>query len=86
MFVSLSEKKNFNLVSEYRAFGRREVLWILNYLLTHDAILNNVHFVENVENRSGIRVVADGLGKEPLLLLSKHKNLQIRNKFFTRFG
>lgn len=50
-------------------FGRREVLWILNYLLTHDAILNNVHFVENVEKTDrGIRVVADGLGKEPLLL------------------
>ena len=63
-----------------------EKLWILNYLLTHDAILNNVHFVENVEKTDRGSVVADGLGKEPLLLLSKHKILQIRNKFFMRFG
>lgn len=88
MFVSLSEKKKFlTWLVNTVPFGRREVLWILNYLLTHDAILNNVHFVENVEKTDrGIRVVADGLGKEPLLLLSKHKNLQIRNKFFMRFG
>ena len=70
MFVSLSEKKKFlTWLVNTVPFGRREVLWILNYLLTHDAILNNVHFVENVEKTDrGIRVVADGLGKEPLLL------------------
>ncbi|PQC07891.1 hypothetical protein CUM91_15235, partial [Enterococcus faecalis] len=50
MFVSLSEKKKFlTWLVNTVPFGRREVLWILNYLLTHDAILNNVHFVENVE-------------------------------------
>ncbi|MDU3405334.1 MAG: YpiB family protein, partial [Enterococcus faecalis] len=49
MFVSLSEKKKFlTWLVNTVPFGRREVLWILNYLLTHDAILNNVHFVENV--------------------------------------
>ncbi len=61
-------------------FGRREVLWILNYLLTPDAILNNVHFVENVGKPIRIRVVADGLGKAVMLFI-KHKNLQIQTNF-----
>lgn len=31
---------------EHLHFQRREIYWILNYLLTHPAILKNVHFVE----------------------------------------
>ena len=83
MFVSLSEKKKFlTWLVNTVPFGRREVLWILNYLLTHDVILNNVHFVENVEKTDrGIRVVADGLGKESSIAFI-HKNLIDPEQFF----
>ena len=47
---SLEDKKNFIswFVSNH-ALKRREALWILNYLLNHELLLKQVHFVERVD-------------------------------------
>lgn len=47
---SLEAKKKFIawFVSNH-ALKRREALWILNYLLNHELLLKQVHFVEHVE-------------------------------------
>ena len=48
--VNLTDKKRFlNWLVSHVSFSRREVSWILNYLATHEAILDQVHFVEHVE-------------------------------------
>lgn len=46
---SLEEKKKFLtwFIQNYQ-LKRRESLWILNYLLNHELLLKNVHFVENI--------------------------------------
>ena len=47
MFIDVQQKKKFlNWFVNHGTFNRREVLWILNYLANHEAILNNVHFIE----------------------------------------
>lgn len=47
---SLEDKKNFIswFVSNH-ALKRREALWILNYLLNHELLLKQIHFVERVD-------------------------------------
>lgn len=46
-FVSISEKKEFvQWFLRNHQLKRRECVWILNYLLSDEAILNNVHFTE----------------------------------------
>ena len=47
---SLDDKKNFIswFVSNH-ALKRREALWILNYLLNHEILLKQIHFVERVD-------------------------------------
>lgn len=47
---SLENKKKFIawFLKEY-TLPRRESLWILNYLLNHEILLKNVHFVQEVE-------------------------------------
>lgn len=46
---SLEDKKKFLtwFIQNYQ-LKRRESLWILNYLLNHELLLKNVHFVENI--------------------------------------
>lgn len=48
---SLEEKKKFItwFIQNYQ-LKRRESLWILNYLLNHEVLLKNIHFVENIES------------------------------------
>jgi uncharacterized protein YpiB (UPF0302 family) len=47
MTVSIADKKDFLrwYLKRYQ-MKRRECVWILNYLLSHDDLLNKVHFVE----------------------------------------
>ena len=48
--INLIDKKRFlNWLVSHVSFSRREVSWILNYLATHEAILEQVHFVEHVD-------------------------------------
>jgi len=48
--ITLDEKKSFLawFLDRYQ-LKRRESMWILNYLLNHDIVLNKVHFVENAD-------------------------------------
>jgi uncharacterized protein YpiB (UPF0302 family) len=45
--ISVKEKKEFLqwFLSEYQ-LKRRECVWILNYLMSRDSVMENVHFVE----------------------------------------
>lgn len=48
--VSVNEKKEFIrwFLNNYQ-LKRRECVWILNYLLSHDQLMEKVHFVEHAE-------------------------------------
>jgi uncharacterized protein YpiB (UPF0302 family) len=48
--VSVNEKKDFIrwFLNHYQ-LKRRECVWILNYLMSHDSLMEKVHFVENAE-------------------------------------
>ncbi|AZP05313.1 ReoY family proteolytic degradation factor [Jeotgalibaca ciconiae] len=46
---TLEEKKTFiTWFIQNHQLKRRESLWILNYLLNHELLLKNIHFVENI--------------------------------------
>ena len=67
--VSLEEKKSFiGWFLDRHQLKRRESMWILNYLLNHDIVLNKVHFVEDVETTPrGIMMSTVGMDNEPFL-------------------
>lgn len=48
--VSVNEKKDFIrwFLNNYQ-LKRRECVWILNYLMSHDQLMKNVHFVEQAQ-------------------------------------
>jgi uncharacterized protein YpiB (UPF0302 family) len=48
--VSVNEKKDFIrwFLNHYQ-LKRRECVWILNYLMSHDQLMEKVHFVENAQ-------------------------------------
>lgn len=48
--ISVNEKKDFIrwFLSNYQ-LKRRECVWILNYLMSHDNIMKKVHFVEQAQ-------------------------------------
>ncbi|WP_027107498.1 ReoY family proteolytic degradation factor [Lacticigenium naphthae] len=48
--IPLEQKKKFlSWFLENNQLKRRESMWILNYLLNHDIVLNKVHFVERAD-------------------------------------
>jgi len=49
--VSVNEKKDFIrwFLNHYQ-LKRRECVWILNYLMSHDQLMEKVHFVEQAQN------------------------------------
>lgn len=59
--VKLEHKKAFiKWFSENHKLRRRESLWILNYLLNHDIVLNKTRFVEHAqETPRGIRMAGE---------------------------
>lgn len=84
MFVNVSDKKEFlvwlvNTVS----FSQREVLWILNYLINHEAILNNVHFVEQADKAvRGLKVTSRDIEDEPIRLFLSGKEFVDTDQIF----
>lgn len=73
--VSLEEKKSFiGWFLDRHQLKRRESMWILNYLLNHDIVLNKVHFVEDVETTPrGIMMSTVGMDNEPFLFYKDGK-------------
>ncbi|WP_159721873.1 YpiB family protein [Enterococcus sp. CSURQ0835] len=48
--IDVAEKREFLVwLINNVSFKRREVIWILNYLINHEAILKNVHITEQVD-------------------------------------
>lgn len=72
MVVNLKQKREFIMwLHDNVNFSRRDVYWLLNYLLNHKAILEQVVFVEDAEaTPRGLKVTAASLGdqNEPLEL------------------
>lgn len=67
--VSLEAKKAFLgwFLDRYQ-LKRRESMWILNYLLNHDIVLNKVHFVEAADKTNrGIVMSTIGTDEEAFL-------------------
>jgi uncharacterized protein YpiB (UPF0302 family) len=84
MFVNVADKKDFLvwLVNNI-SFAQREVLWILNYLINHEAILNNVHFVEQANKASrGIKVTSSEMDDEPIKLFLSGKEFTDTDQIF----
>ncbi len=65
--ISLETKKEFlSWFLDYHQLKRREAMWILNYLMTHETVLNKVHFVEAVRTTPrGMALSAIGTEEEP---------------------
>lgn len=84
MFVNVSDKKEFLvwLVNNI-SFSQREVLWILNYLINHEAILNNVHFVEKADKATrGLKVTSNEIDGEPIKLFLSGKEFTDTDQIF----
>ena len=73
--ITLEAKKTFIswFLDRYQ-LKRRESMWILNYLLNHDIVLNKVHFVEQVSKTPrGIMMSTVGVESEPFLFYKDGK-------------
>ena len=67
--INLIDKKRFlNWLVSHVSFSRREVSWILNYLATHEAILDQVHFVEHVDQTPRGILIQSAEITEPMAL------------------
>ncbi|MCD1023516.1 YpiB family protein [Enterococcus sp. SMC-9] len=84
MFIDVKEKKNFlNWFVTHASFSRREVCWILNYLANHEAILNNVHFVENADTTSrGLQIRDLTVQGDPIKLFISGKVFDDSDQIF----
>lgn len=84
MYVDVKEKKTFlNWFVANSSFSQREVSWILNYLANHEAILNNVHFVENAEATDrGLQIRDLSVADEPLRLFIEGKEFNDSTQIF----
>lgn len=84
MFVNVAEKKEFLIwLVNNISFSQREVLWILNYLINHEAILNNVHFIEQADKTvRGIKVTAREMDDEPIRLFLSVKEFTDTDQIF----
>lgn len=58
--VDIQQKKDYlNWFMAHSNFSRREILWVLNYIASHDTILEHVHFIEHVDKTPrGIRFIS----------------------------
>lgn len=69
--IDAGEKREFLVwLINNVSFQRREVIWILNYLINHEAILRNVHIVEQaLETKRGL-VFRDISQREEAMMFS----------------
>lgn len=73
--ITLEAKKAFiSWFLDCYQLKRRESMWILNYLLNHDIVLNKVHFIEHVNKTPrGIMMSTVGVESEPFLFYKDGK-------------
>lgn len=67
--IDVAEKREFLVwLINHVSFQRREVIWILNYLINHEAILRNVHIVEQaLETKRGLVIRDISQRAEPMV-------------------
>lgn len=70
MQVDVQTKKNFlNWLVATVQFPRREIYWMINYLVSHDSVLENLHIIEHADKTPrGLRLSANKAHKEALTL------------------
>ncbi len=75
MKIENESKKIFlSWLASTAKFQRREVYWIINYLINHDTILKNLVFVENVEmTPRGLRLSTEESEEALLLYINDHE-------------
>lgn len=85
--IDVTEKREFLVwLINNISFRRREVIWILNYLINHETILKNVHIVENANyTKRGLTIRDITQEDEPMSLHVHGQTFRIAIKFFTRF-
>ncbi|MCB5950621.1 YpiB family protein [Enterococcus sp. BWT-B8] len=84
MEINVAEKKSFLvwLVNNI-SFPKREVIWILNYLINHEVILNNVSFVEYANKTDrGIQIASASADYEPIILYLQGKTFTDTDQIF----
>lgn len=84
MTIDVADKKKFlTWLITHEFFVRREVSWILNYLLTHDAILKQVHFVENAQHTPrGLCVRSSSVSDQSITLYLDDRTYQDSDQIF----
>lgn len=84
MDINVAEKKSFLVwMVNNISFPKREVIWILNYLINHEAILNNVSFVEYANKTDrGIQIASAGIEQEPIILFLQGKEFTDTDQIF----
>ncbi|MHC5218035.1 ReoY family proteolytic degradation factor [Enterococcus sp. LJL128] len=84
MNINVAEKKSFLVwLINNVSFSKREIIWILNYLVNHETILNNVTFVEYAHKADrGIRITAAEMEQEPITLFLKGKSFTDTDQIF----
>ncbi|EOT42478.1 ReoY family proteolytic degradation factor [Enterococcus columbae] len=74
MDVTIEGKKQFlSWFIANQTFSRREVSWLVNYLISHDAILKHAHIVEKVEQTPRGLLIQSSQQGEPNILFYKEK-------------
>lgn len=84
MVIDVKDKKFFlNWLVNHVSFKQREILWILNYLANHEAILKNVRFVEKAdETERGIQIRDASFSGNSLVLFLKGKTFSDSEQIF----
>lgn len=84
MFIDVADKKEFLIWLVHNvSFSQREILWILNYLINHEAILNNVHFIEQADKTTrGIKIHSVEMDQEPIILYVQEQQFRDTDQIF----
>ena len=71
--IDVTEKREFLVwLINNVSFRRREVIWILNYLINHETILKNVHIVENANYTKRGLIIRDITQEDEPMSLHVH--------------
>lgn len=84
MFIDVADKKAFLIwLVNNVTFAQREILWILNYLINHEAILINVRFVEHADKTNrGIQISSVEMEQKPIMLYLGEKKFSDTDQIF----
>lgn len=85
--IDVGEKREFLVwLINNVSFQRREVIWILNYLINHEAILRNVHIVEQaLETKRGLVFRDITQREEPMVFSIEGHQFSNSDQIFMKF-